>query len=99
MITEEVLEMPVENEASDRKWPLFGKRADLLARVEEKRAAVLAWLGAEIFSSAAILGQVMGLKKRRGVREHGVRGLPQEAPLLHFDGRAEEEGVRERTGE
>lgn len=63
MITAEVLEMPVENEASDRKLPIFGKRADLLARVEEKRRAVLAWLAAEIFSSAAILGQVMGLKK------------------------------------
>ena len=41
----------------------WGTREHLLARIEEKRAVVLAWLGAEIFSTAKVLAQVLGLKK------------------------------------
>ena len=41
----------------------YGTRQALMARIEEKRAVVLAWLGAEIFSTAKVLAQVLGLKK------------------------------------
>ena len=41
----------------------WGTREQLLARIEHKRELVLAWLGAEIFSTAKVLGQVLGLKK------------------------------------
>lgn len=41
----------------------WGTREQLLARIEHKRELVLAWLGAETFSTAKVLGQVLGLKK------------------------------------
>lgn len=41
----------------------FGTRQALMARIEEKRAVVLAWLGAEIFSTAKVIAQVLGLSK------------------------------------
>lgn len=41
----------------------WGTREHLLARIEQKREVVLSWLGTEIFSTARVLGQVLGLKK------------------------------------
>jgi hypothetical protein len=51
---------------ADRREPPawhWGTREKLLARIEHKRGVVLAWLGTEIFSTARVLGQVLGLKK------------------------------------
>jgi hypothetical protein len=46
-----------------RPPPHWGTQEKLLARIEQKRAAVLAWLSAETFTTARLLEEVLGLSK------------------------------------